>query len=1024
MPTHLQVAPAAAGKTSAVAQLVCRAQAEDPRAQVWALLPDRHQADAFRRRVAERGGALGAHLGTFGDLYTEILALAGRPIPEAPAPVVHRLVLAAIQQLREAGQLKHYAPIQDRPGFALALQDLFAELKQARLQPDDMMGAAADLGPRMQELMALYRQYQTALIDFQWADPEGLGWLAIEALGAAPDLGRGWRLVVVDGFDSFTPTQLQTLTLLKERVNELALTLTGEARPHRDRAAHRRFARTLALVDQDLKPVRAAAPVAQRRGAALAHLEANLFVEGAAAVRGAPAVRFLEAQTQAREAREALRWLKARLLRDKLQPAQCAVIARDLTPYQPFLREAAREFGLPIRFALGEPLAANPAIAAVLNLMTLAAQDWAPRPLLDALSAPYFDFSRYGLGPRSAAALAEVARWGQVVGGLDQWEAALLRLARRAPPQVEADDDAQPPRPPAGPAAQSLWAALAQLAADLQPPAEATTHAYVTWLEDRLAEATGVQLASRAAAQLETKARDEAALEVWRTTLAALLLSEVILKQTAPRPWAEFAQDLRGAVEAARYQPEAGGQRQAVYAAGVGSARGVPYDAVAVLGLSEGVFPAPLAEDPFLSDAEREYLTAANLPLEPRLRSDQQTLFYEAVTRANRFLLLTRPSLTDSGERWPASPFWEAARALFVDEPAVVGADQAPALSEAASEVEVLIALAGGADLPEPWAALQPAWQQVQQAGAVLRARLADAPAGPYEGDLSAAAADLAARFGAGHTWSASRLEAYGACGFQFLIGPALGLTPREAPALGFDAAQLGAMLHTILERVYQAADPTDGDAVAAALPAVAAQVFAEAPEAYGFRPSPLWETEQAAWLERLTETVRALHVAGAGFRPVRFEARFDGWALTTSAGPIRLRGVIDRVDANAAGELRVVDYKTGSRGLSPRDLVEGRRLQLPLYALAAEEALGLGRPVDGLYWQITQAQAGALQLSTFTHEGRAGLAVATALARQHVAETVTRVRAGRFAPAPPRGGCPIYCPARAFCWRYQPEGR
>ena len=64
----------------------------------------------------------------------------------------------------------------------------------------------------------------------------------------------------------------------------------------------------------------------------------------------------------------------------------------------------------------------------------------------------------------------------------------------------------------------------------------------------------------------------------------------------------------------------------------------------------------------------------------------------------------------------------------------------------------------------------------------------------------------------------------------------------------------------------------------------------------------------------------------------------------------VLVHGVIDRVDVDEAGNLRVIDYKAGSTGLGTRDLIEGRRLQIALYSLAAERCLGLGTPVDGFY--------------------------------------------------------------------------
>ena len=100
----------------------------------------------------------------------------------------------------------------------------------------------------------------------------------------------------------------------------------------------------------------------------------------------------------------------------------------------------------------------------------------------------------------------------------------------------------------------------------------------------------------------------------------------------------------------------------------------------------------------------------------------------------------------------------------------------------------------------------------------------------------------LAARFGAAHVWSPSRLERYGECGYWFYTANVLELEEPADPVTGYDLAQRGAMLHTILERVYQAAsDPADSESVVAALPEVAARVFDDAPERYKFRVTARW---------------------------------------------------------------------------------------------------------------------------------------------------------------------------------------
>ena len=93
-------------------------------------------------------------------------------------------------------------------------------------------------------------------------------------------------------------------------------------------------------------------------------------------------------------------------------------------------------------------------------------------------------------------------------------------------------------------------------------------------------------------------------------------------------------------------------------------------------------------------------------------------------------------------------------------------------------------------------------------------------------------------------------------------------------------------------------------------------------------------------------------------------EARFgmpgDSWgeaALKLEGGEVlKFRGIIDRVDVDATGKhVVVLDYKTGgSRGYAniEKDPVDGgKRLQLPIYSIAALQALGADNDVKAAYW-------------------------------------------------------------------------
>jgi ATP-dependent helicase/DNAse subunit B len=298
----------------------------------------------------------------------------------------------------------------------------------------------------------------------------------------------------------------------------------------------------------------------------------------------------------------------------------------------------------------------------------------------------------------------------------------------------------------------------------------------------------------------------------------------------------------------------------------------------------------------------------------------------------------------------------------------------------------------------------------IQNGIEALQARMDPKAGGRYEGGVF----DLSEHFDTGYGWSASRLESYGTCPFEFFIAYAMELEPRASPEEGFDVRMLGSMLHKVLEEVYATDDPLEN------LPERAQRVFATASQEYGFRPTALWETQKVELTRILEKTIRALDEVSQGYEPRHFEAKFGmgnpSLVLQTSAGEVRLHGYIDRLDAAPDGSLRVIDYKAGSTAISANHLKEGRRLQLPIYALAARDALGLGKVSGGFYWHIQKAEASSFKLEKF--EGGAEGAFETAIA--HIGRYVAEIRAGHFEPKPPEEGCPSYCPATGFCWRYK----
>ncbi len=334
--------------------------------------------------------------------------------------------------------------------------------------------------------------------------------------------------------------------------------------------------------------------------------------------------------------------------------------------------------------------------------------------------------------------------------------------------------------------------------------------------------------------------------------------------------------------------------------------------------------------------------------------------------------------------------------------------------------------------------------------GRALEAQRAD-PAVPFDqygGVLTNAAliAAAARRLGPDHVWSASQFNDYGMCPFRFFARRLLKLEELEEPQEGLDQLQLGSINHAILEHTYQqvaaeglAITPENRERALDLLDETAAQIFATAPRQYGFRPSPVWAHEQAEMLRRLRWLVEldfsdehpfqlqgrqradkrpvAARVDGLMRIPYGQEAVFGGddlpLVLDGAAGPVRVRGVIDRLD-RADDHIVVIDYKSGSTPRKVDDMRTGRDFQMTLYLLAAGELLRRSDParavIGGLFWHVRNRQ-------TSGEVAADGGVVEESLAYLH--QHVLDARAGYFPVVPGKlqgGKCAAYCEFTALC--------
>jgi len=216
-------------------------------------------------------------------------------------------------------------------------------------------------------------------------------------------------------------------------------------------------------------------------------------------------------------------------------------------------------------------------------------------------------------------------------------------------------------------------------------------------------------------------------------------------------------------------------------------------------------------------------------------------------------------------------------------------------------------------------------------------------------------------------------------------MGRVLGVAALEDPedVATISPSERGSLVHNILETFIRE-EHDSGDLPAPGedwskeqsdlLHHIAENAFNDA-EAKGVTgKSLLWEMAREAILSDLDEFLKAdtKFRARFGVTPHLVEARFGFQNAAAGEqelefaereipgiGNLRFRGVVDRVDLDPSGKLALVlDYKTGGAGrysaINEDPIDAGRRLQLPIYALALQKSLGEEVTVRAAYWFVS----------------------------------------------------------------------
>jgi ATP-dependent helicase/nuclease subunit B len=428
-------------------------------------------------------------------------------------------------------------------------------------------------------------------------------------------------------------------------------------------------------------------------------------------------------------------------------------------------------------------------------------------------------------------------------------------------------------------------------------------------------------------------------------------------------------------------------QRGGVCVSDLMPARGLSFRAVFIPGLVERSFPASLRQDPLLLDPERQAMNQhlkekGHLPLKRYRFAEEKLLFTLALGAARERLILSYPRLDPSTgrERIPSFFLLRVGEALCGEAMDYSRLEKIPQyarvpLSRLAPEDSAEAIDEGEFDLSQVGKALRArdrrevsyfgkVFPVFERAEKLARRRWGFHTFTEYDGCLNSARARkvLRERFAlSGQVLSATKLETYAACPFNYFLAEILGLRPLPSPEeiRRIQPLERGTIVHEILFRFYEAASEKYPGPLRREnlenywkiLEETAWSSFAAA-ETKGWTGYPLlWEIDRQSLLEDLRAFLEKEAQAEEGMIPSLFEVRFGHGSRRSPKGgagesislalkdgaAFFLRGRMDRVDFSPARDsLRVIDYKTGKLSGEEDGFCGGTTLQLPLYLMAA----------------------------------------------------------------------------------------